>query len=64
MVIDRNMAIGEWSGFENKCCVCVGCVGRVGLPRDKCPWHRQMKMCLEFWEEVQAKDSSDWKSSL
>lgn len=64
MVIDRNMAIGERSGFENKCCVCVSCVGRVSLPRDKCPWHRQMKMSLEFWEDVQAKDSSDWKSSL
>lgn len=27
MVIDRNMAIGEGNGFENKCYVYVGCVG-------------------------------------
>ena len=31
------------------------------MPRDKCPWHRQMKMSLaHFWEDVQSKDS-DWE---
>lgn len=62
MVIDRKTAIGEGVGLRISV-VCVGCVGRVSLPRDKCPWHRQIKMSLEFWDNVQAKDS-DCKSSL
>lgn len=39
MVIDRKTAIGEGVGLRISV-VCVGCVGRVSLPRDKCPWHR------------------------